>query len=118
MRRRFTHNGPVIGSEEDVNPMDYIPNLADAMLVLAVGIMMALVVAWKVDIANTVPQASDVADAQALEDTVNSLDVSDVESDKDVPVDEYGLSEYGMLYRDASGNLYVVKSEVQTENGR
>ena len=32
-RRRF--------SEEEVNPMNYLSNLSDAMLVLAVGIMLA-----------------------------------------------------------------------------
>ena len=33
-----------------VNPMDGLGNLADAMLVLAVGIMLALVLNWKLDL--------------------------------------------------------------------
>lgn len=46
---------------EDVNPMNYLSNLADAMLVLAVGIMVALVLHWNVkllsdgDTENTIP---------------------------------------------------------------
>ena len=35
---------------EDVNPMNYLSNLSDVMLILAVGIMLALVVHWNVDI--------------------------------------------------------------------
>ena len=31
---------------EDVNPMNYLSNLSDVMLILAVGIMLALVVHW------------------------------------------------------------------------
>ena len=38
---------------EDVNPMEGVANLADVMLVLAVGMMLALVVAWNVDIASS-----------------------------------------------------------------
>ena len=37
---------------EDVNPSAYIVNLADCMLVLACGFMVALMVFWNIDIAN------------------------------------------------------------------
>ena len=37
-------------SEESVDPMNYVSNLSDAMLVLAVGMMLALIVHWNVDI--------------------------------------------------------------------
>ncbi len=33
-----------------VNPMDSLLNLSDAMLVLAVGIMLALVIHWNIDV--------------------------------------------------------------------
>ena len=42
------------------NPMDSISNLADAMLVLAVGIMLALIINWNVDISS----AGQTADAR------------------------------------------------------
>lgn len=35
---------------ENVDPMSYLSNLSDVMLILAVGIMLALVVHWNVDI--------------------------------------------------------------------
>ena len=37
-------------SDESVDPMNYVSNLSDAMLVLAVGMMLALIVHWNVDI--------------------------------------------------------------------
>lgn len=42
---------------EDVNPMNYLSNLSDVMLILAVGIMLALVVHWNVDITASGGQA-------------------------------------------------------------
>ena len=36
--------------ESEVNPMDGVANLSDAMLILAVGIMLALILNWNVDI--------------------------------------------------------------------
>ena len=45
-----------------VNPMDSISNLADAMLVLAVGIMLALIINWNVDISSAGQTADTPAD--------------------------------------------------------
>ena len=42
MKRLHTRGGRF--DSEDVNPMNYISNLSDAMLILAVGIMLALFV--------------------------------------------------------------------------
>lgn len=37
-------------ADDGLNPMDGVSNMSDAMLVLAVGIMLALVINWKIDI--------------------------------------------------------------------
>lgn len=37
-------------AEEDVNPMNYISNLSDVMLIFAVGIMLALITHWRLDV--------------------------------------------------------------------
>ncbi len=50
--KRKLHRDDREGGEE-VNPMEDVANLADVMLVLAVGMMLALVVAWNVDIASS-----------------------------------------------------------------
>lgn len=47
--KRKLHRDDREGGKE-VNPMEGVANLADVMLVLAVGMMLAPVVAWNVDI--------------------------------------------------------------------
>ena len=44
-KRRTRYSGV-----EYVNPMSYISNLSDVMLILAVGIMLALILHWNVEI--------------------------------------------------------------------
>ena len=46
---RFRRRGDL---SEDVNPSAYIVNLADCMLVLACGFMVAMIVHWNIDITN------------------------------------------------------------------
>ena len=49
MKNRLNRN--LIDSVDDSGtPMDGVSNMSDAMLVLAVGIMLALVINWKIDI--------------------------------------------------------------------
>ena len=52
MRRLSARSLRSRSDEAPVNPMDSISNLADAMLVLAVGIMLALIINWNVDISS------------------------------------------------------------------
>ena len=98
-----------LGGMEDVNPMNYISNLSDTMLVLAVGIMLALVVAWDVDI-SAAGQESSVSASQVeqLQDDVLEMDVTNQNSDDAISVDDFGLTEYGTVYVDKDGNLYVI----------
>ena len=44
---------------EDINPMNFVSNLSDVMLILAVGIMLALILHWKVEIKEPVRQLGD-----------------------------------------------------------
>ncbi|MBR2512274.1 MAG: DUF2149 domain-containing protein, partial [Firmicutes bacterium] len=50
MRRRFERARRSLFSEEDANPMSGVSNLADVMLVLAVGIMLALIMNWHISV--------------------------------------------------------------------
>ncbi len=40
----------ILMSSEEVNPMEGVTNMADAMLVLACGLMLALSVYWNIDL--------------------------------------------------------------------
>lgn len=92
--------------EEDINPMDGVANMADAMLILAVGIMLALIMNWNVDISGMskpveVDQAKEVTDMENLEDG----DVSEAASSN-------GLSELGKVYQDPkTGKMYMIVEE-------
>lgn len=98
--------------------MNYVSNLSDVMLVLAVGMMLALVVAWNVDIVNSSPNAEQMTRTEAGEleelerQDVDSLHTTDQPDSADTPVEDFGLTEYGTVYRDADGNLYVLESDV------
>ena len=102
--------------EEDQvsNPMDGLANLADVMLVLAVGIMLALIINWNVDISTTSSQTT-----QQQVDTQDALEFTDDQieqaSDSDDP-DQQNLTQLGAVYYDKeTGKYYIVGNDSQEE---
>ncbi|MDR3311267.1 MAG: DUF2149 domain-containing protein [Oscillospiraceae bacterium] len=92
-----------------VNPADGIINLADVMLVLAVGIMLALVVNWNVDLAAASPQ-TEPSIAEESDLTFSEDDIQPAEDDS-VP-DDSDLTALGTVYYDkTTGKYYIVSSE-------
>lgn len=88
-----------------VDPMSSIGNLADAMLVLAVGIMLALILNWNVDIS--------ASQTQQPADTIPFEQEDLTEAPDDSQVLEGGdLQEMGTVYYyDAStGTYYIVQN--------
>ena len=112
-------NSNWLDDEEDVNPMNYCSNLSDAMLVLAVGIMLALVMAWNVDISSDSPlspSSNNYVSGAAMDNDVTVLEeeAETSESGTDESDDgtgQFGLSEYGKVYVDRDGNFYVVEDQ-------
>ncbi len=97
-------------SDEEVNPMGGLNNLADAMLVLAVGLMIALLAAWNVDIVNDKPVTADVDTDETSElDEYEDL-YANVDESEEVERDDEGLVEFGTVYIDEDGNLYVLEN--------
>ncbi len=86
--------------EEELNPMEGTGNLADAMLVLAVGMMLAVVVNWKVDFtASSAVQKLDQAE------TLSENEIQEVTSNE-------ALEEKGVVYEDPeTGELYIKVKE-------
>lgn len=83
---------------EDVNPSAYIVNLADCMLVLAVGFMVALVAHWNIDV--SVPEL----------DQSNLEQVDPQVSDRIAQDGGSYYEEAGTVYRDPNtGVLYMVQ---------
>ena len=94
IRRRFS-------GEEDVNPMNFVSNLADVMLILAVGFMLALIIHWGVPIDQT-----ETTEPNNVEDTVTFSD-DDLEMTEEVP-DE--MEKMGNVYYDPeTGKYYIIK---------
>lgn len=115
-RRRF--------AEEEVNPMNYISNLSDAMLVLAVGIMLALIVHWNVDISTSGGTMSDSGQSYAADgeggnsaiDRDSAVNFSQDELDNMQSQDKLDSSDTGMeklgevYYDAATGQYYIVEN--------
>lgn len=99
------HRNDFFSDDEGLNPMDYVSNLSDVMLILAVGIMLALIVHWNVDITPT-DAASDPLQAEAAftEEELDSMRDDATESPD-------ALEKRGELYYDAeTGTYYIVES--------
>lgn len=80
---------------EDVNPNSYLTNLADCMLVMTVGLLVALVTHYNVDL-------------QKPDDQITGIEMS-MDQDGDGEIDK-GFEEAGTVYRDSeTGKFYMVQ---------
>lgn len=88
--------------DEDVQPMQYIANLTDVMLVLACGLMAAVITFWQVDL-NRLRTESE----QGKLERIDSDDVV-YESGS---VSTGGLTNKGVVYEDPeTGDLYIIEN--------
>ena len=94
--------GSNLREDEDVQPMQYVANLTDVMLVLACGLMAAVITFWQVDLTRI---------QTAIEqDKLDKIDAADViESSGNVSTG--GLTNKGVLYEDPkTGDLYIIEN--------
>ncbi len=95
--------------ETPVNPMDSVANLADAMLVLAVGIMLALIINWNVDISSS--SASSQTQAAADPIPFSSSDMTDAPESAEA-IEGGDLTKLGTVYYDEkTGSYYIVQNK-------
>lgn len=109
-------------SGESVDPMNYLSNLSDAMLVLAVGMMLALIVHWNVDISTGGKSSEAVGDSvaadgsggQSVIDRDNAVTFTPEELDKMDATEgqsDAGMEKLGEVYYDAAtGKYYIIES--------
>jgi len=74
-------------------------NLADAMLVLAVGIMIAVVMGWKLDLKSV---GSDLQARPINQDQIEIVDKNQLQDD------QVTLEELGTLYYDQDSGTYYI----------
>ena len=87
---------------EDINPMATVANLVDAMLVLAVGIMLALIISWNLNVS----EAGQVTEKVDKEDAVSTFSDQDLEKKKED--DSSNLEKQGSVYYDPTTDQYYV----------
>jgi hypothetical protein len=82
-------------TEDPINPLDGVANLADIMLVLSVGIMLALVLNWNIDLTGVISRMESVGTAG------------------DTEVDAGRMEEMeAQVYRDQeTGKFYIVQPD-------
>lgn len=87
---------------EDFSPMEGVGNMADAMLVFACGILLALIMSWNVSVSDQ---------GEITKDPETKYEVQGMEDGKTEQVDsEKNLEELGKVYRDPdTGKYYVVE---------
>ncbi len=99
-------------NEEIGNPMDGVSNMSDAMLVLAVGIMLALVINWKIDIKEA--YNGQVKKEQVDESNMKEFETDAAKQNNSVSADdvESNYVKSGTVYTDVNtGKTYVVIDE-------
>lgn len=85
----------------EADPMASVANLVDAMLVLAVGIMLALIVSWNLNIAEN----GQVSDNARKEDALSDFTEEDL-TDTETPSEN--LEKQGTVYYDPETDKYYV----------
>lgn len=114
MRRRYGSGRLEVRAErpEDINPMESVANLVDAMLVLACGLMLALIINWNVDVggAGTTVELNQEQEVAELDGMSASGEISSLDGN---------YQELGIVYYDtATGKYYMVaRDDAAGESG-
>ncbi len=103
---RFSRGG---SSElgEDINPSGYIVNLADCMLVLACGFMVAMVASWGIDLSQMATSEISDADMQEIEADVVPEDLETAGSDF--------MPAGTVYYNPTTGSYYILKDDYELD---
>ena len=92
--------GGSLREDEDVQPMQYVANLTDVMLVLACGLMAAVITFWQVDLRKT----------DVDRDKTQRIDAADVIHESGT-VSTDGLVNQGTVFMDPeTGELYIIEN--------
>jgi hypothetical protein len=95
--------------DEDVNPMNYVSNLSDVMLILATGIMLALIIHWQIDVDATSSEETTQTEEEGSVDVTTTFTDDDLENSQDVPD---SLEKLGAVYYDAeTGTYYIIDGD-------
>ena len=98
--------------DEDVNPMNYVSNLSDVMLILATGIMLALIIHWQIDVDTVSGDTTTQTEEEGTVDVTTTFTDDDLENSQDVPD---SLEKLGAVYYDSeTGTYYILNGDEDT----
>ena len=93
---------------EESDPMSGLSNLADCMLVLACGLMIALVVHWNIDMTPHYEHVEETGEMKVVEGNPELA----IENENATADDENVFENMGTLYRDPrTGKLYYLRTD-------
>jgi hypothetical protein len=96
-------------TEDGEEPMSGVANLADVMLVLAVGIMLALVINWNIDVSPLKADAP-TTPSEIVSEIEGFGEGGETEIDADAQFEKMNVE----VYRDpVTGKLYMVEKNVE-----
>jgi hypothetical protein len=99
---RFALGNESVPEEDGVNPMHYLPNLPDVMLVLAVALLVALISYWNVDVTTGASGGLDPARMQPVQGDIG-------EGGQTTSLSGEQYKEVGTVYQDiATGEMYLL----------
>ena len=106
---------------EDVNPMNYVSNLSDVMLIFAVGIMVALIMHWGVDVTEIQATTDTAAESYSQIDESQARTFTEEEREQmqnnatEGDLSE-GMQKTGEVYYDSeTGTYYIVESRNEAD---
>jgi hypothetical protein len=103
MASEFTGNS-AFEDKDDVDPMSSVANIVDCMLVLACGLMLAIITYWNLDVS---PAMQEVVQDENLTEVP-----ADIEDAQAAMGQGNGYTELGVVYQDpTTGKMYMVKKE-------
>ncbi|MBR2539267.1 MAG: DUF2149 domain-containing protein [Mogibacterium sp.] len=98
LRRAYT--------DEDFSPMEGVGNMADAMLVFACGILLALIISWNIEI----------SERGEISQQGTRYEVENIGQQTEETLDpEADLEEMGKVYRDPDTGKYYVIENIEAE---
>lgn len=107
LRNKGLRVGKRAWEDEDNDPLSGVANLSDVMLVLACGLMVAIVTFWRVDLS----RVSSIIDREQMREVENAEEIMDSDQIGN------GLESKGTAYMDPeTGKVYIVIPNEGTEN--
>ena len=104
--RRIRRRGRT-DSYEEVDPMNFVSNLSDVMLILAVGIMVALILHWQVPVG----QKAETQEQQQQEEGQDMVTFSDNDLDNQQEMPEAAQEIGNVYYDEETGTYYILQND-------